>query len=118
MKPEQLLCEGSLTLLKSSYIIAVLYQSQGKYAEAEPLLQRALHIYEQVLEANHINILISLAQLGILYENIGELERAKAFYQRILSIHKLVPKLKHPSIEAALEASNALLPDRLAGDAM
>jgi len=32
---------------------AGLYQDQGKYEEAEPLYQRALAIYEQVLGATH-----------------------------------------------------------------
>ena len=33
--------------------LALLYQYQGKYAEAEPLFQRALAIYEQQLGASH-----------------------------------------------------------------
>jgi len=33
--------------------LANLYQDQGKYTEAEPLYQRALHIREQALGPNH-----------------------------------------------------------------
>ena len=33
--------------------LAELYRDQGKYAEAEPLYQRALAIYEQQLGASH-----------------------------------------------------------------
>jgi tetratricopeptide (TPR) repeat protein len=33
--------------------LAVLYYEQGKYAEAEPLYQRALHIREQALGPDH-----------------------------------------------------------------
>ena len=33
--------------------LALLYQDQGKYAEAEPLYQRALAICEQQLGASH-----------------------------------------------------------------
>lgn len=33
--------------------LAKLYQSQGRYAEAEPLYQQALDIAEQVLGDNH-----------------------------------------------------------------
>ena len=32
---------------------AALYKNQGKYAEAEPLLKRALAIYEQRLSSEH-----------------------------------------------------------------
>ncbi len=33
--------------------LANLYKEQGKYAEAEPLYQRALHIWEQALGPDH-----------------------------------------------------------------
>ena len=33
--------------------LAILYVDQGKYAEAEPLYQRALHIWEQAFGAEH-----------------------------------------------------------------
>ena len=35
--------------------LAVFYQDQGKYAEAEPYLQRALTIIEQALGPDHPN---------------------------------------------------------------
>jgi tetratricopeptide (TPR) repeat protein len=35
--------------------LAALYDTQGKYAEAEPLYRRALAIYEQVMGPNHPN---------------------------------------------------------------
>lgn len=33
--------------------LAALYNNQGKYAEAEPLCQRALTIFEEVLGSEH-----------------------------------------------------------------
>ena len=36
--------------------LALLYYSQGKYAEAEPLYRRALEIFEKVLGHDHHNI--------------------------------------------------------------
>jgi tetratricopeptide (TPR) repeat protein len=37
----------------SLYCLAELYQAQGNYAEAEPLYQRALTIYQQILGPEH-----------------------------------------------------------------
>ena len=38
---------------KSLSNLALLYQSRGRYADAEPLYQRSLAIYEKVLGRNH-----------------------------------------------------------------
>ncbi len=37
--------------------LAVLYQAQGRYGEAEPLLKRALEGYERVLDKEHAETL-------------------------------------------------------------
>ncbi len=48
--------------------LALLYDSQGKYEQAEPLYQRALHIREQVLGPEHPDTAQSLNNLAALYE--------------------------------------------------
>src|SRR6266852_8678923 len=35
------------------YDLANLYRARGKYSEAEPLLQRALHVWEQTIGPEH-----------------------------------------------------------------
>ena len=47
--------------------LALLYQDQGKYAEAEPLYQRALPIREKALGPEHPDIATNLALLALLY---------------------------------------------------
>src|SRR5215469_2518862 len=47
--------------------LAILYREQGKYREAEPLYQRALHIREQTFGAEHPDVAYSLNNLAILY---------------------------------------------------
>ena len=52
--------------------LAALYQSQGKYAEAEPLYQRALAIREQQLGPSHPDTATSLNNLAVLYTSAGQ----------------------------------------------
>src|SRR5437016_1313345 len=48
--------------------LANLYSEQGKYAEAEPLYQRVLQIWEQTLGPQHPNAAYPLNNLAILYK--------------------------------------------------
>ena len=45
--------------------LASLYLAQKKYEQAEPLLQRAVAIQEQLLGAQHIDTLITLNNLAL-----------------------------------------------------
>ena len=60
--------------------LAVLYRAQGKYAEAEPLYQRALAIYEQQLGQDHPDTASSLNNLAGLYKAQGKYAEAEPLY--------------------------------------
>ena len=47
--------------------LAVLYNSQGKYDDAEPLFKRALAVREEVLGPMHPDTATSLNNLAVLY---------------------------------------------------
>jgi len=47
--------------------LALLYTSQGRYADAEPLYRRSLAIWEMALGAEHPNVADSLNNLAFLY---------------------------------------------------
>ena len=47
--------------------LAVLYQAQGRYGEAEPLYKRALEACERVLGPEHPHTLLSVSNLALLY---------------------------------------------------
>ena len=64
--------------------LAELYRVQDKYAEAEPLYQRALHIDENALGADHPEIGAALDNLATLYDDEGKYIEAESFYQRSL----------------------------------
>ena len=66
--------------------LAGLYQAQGKYAEAEPLYQRALAIREKALGPEHPDVANSLNNLAVLYRAQGKYAEAEPLYQRALAI--------------------------------
>jgi len=47
--------------------LGLLYQEQGKYAEAVPLLERSLLIREKVLGPDDPHVALSLSNLALLY---------------------------------------------------
>ena len=63
--------------------LALLYQNQGRYAEAEPLYQRSLAIGERALGPKHPQVTITLKALTQLYRTQGRNEDA----ERLLREH-------------------------------
>src|SRR5205807_1216345 len=68
--------------------LAGLYNNQGKYEQAEPLLVRALEIREQQLGADHPDTAGSLYCLAYLYQHQKKYEQAEPLYKRALSIYQ------------------------------
>ena len=68
--------------------LAGLYRNQGKYAEAEPLYERALSIRERQLGGEHPDTATSLNDLAGLYRSQGKYAEAEALYKRALSIRE------------------------------
>jgi tetratricopeptide (TPR) repeat protein len=88
--------------------LAALYSTQGKYAEAELLIQRSLAIWEKQLGENHPNVASSLNNLALLYESQGKYEEAEPLYLRSLAIDEKVYGEDHPEIATALNNLAAL----------
>ncbi len=89
--------------------LALLYYTQGKNAEAEPLYQRALAIWEKVLGPEHPDVAYSLNNLAILYQVQGRYEEAETHFVWALAIREDALGLDHPSVAASLEDYAALL---------
>ena len=62
--------------------LAFLYQAQGRYGEAEPLLRRALEARERVLGPEHPHTLTSVNNLAVLYFTQRDWTRAAQFWRR------------------------------------
>ena len=68
--------------------LANLYAVQGKYAEAEPLYQRALHIREQMPDPQHPKTAEIMHGLAQLRNAQGKIEEARTWYVRALAIRE------------------------------
>ncbi|RFP55500.1 MAG: tetratricopeptide repeat protein, partial [Limnothrix sp. CACIAM 69d] len=82
--------ERSADLATSLNNLAYLYESQGRYEAAEPLLRRSLEIRERVLGADHPATATSLNNLAELYRSQGRYEAAEPLYRRALEIREQV----------------------------
>ena len=82
--------------------LALLYRSQGKYSEAEPLYLRSLEIRERELGADHPDVATSLNNLAALYKLQGKYSEAEALYLRSLEIRERQLGADHPSVAASL----------------
>ena len=76
--------------------LALLYHDQGKYAEAEPLYQRALAFAEKVLGPEHPSTAASLNNLAGLYRDQGKYADAEALFARAMGISEKALGPQHP----------------------
>ena len=61
--------------------LAGLYDSQGRYSEAEPLYQKALSLYKQLSGDGNSDVAASLNNLAGLYDSQGRYSEAEPLYQ-------------------------------------
>ncbi len=66
--------------------LALLYQVQGNYAEAEPLYRRSLAIYEKVLGPEHPKVAQSLENYAALLRETGRADEAAEMEARAKAI--------------------------------
>ena len=66
--------------------MAALYDSTGRYSDAEPLYVRSLQIRDQQLGADHPDTASSLNNLAMLYDSTGRYSEAEPLYLRALAI--------------------------------
>jgi len=82
--------------------LAVLYQDQGKYSDAELLYKKALGINQKALGPNHPSVATGLNNLALLYKDQGKYSDAELLYQRALEIKKKALGPDHPGVAASL----------------
>jgi tetratricopeptide (TPR) repeat protein len=70
--------------------LALLYDTQGQYSQAESLLKRSLAIYEKALGPNHPDVATSLNNLAELHRTQGQYSKAEPLYKRSLAIFEKV----------------------------
>jgi tetratricopeptide (TPR) repeat protein len=82
--------------------LSSLYQAQGRYAEAEPLLRRAISICEQQLGPEHPITALSLNNLSSLYQAQGKYTEAELLLQRAVSIREQQLGADHPDTATSI----------------
>ena len=73
-------------MAKSLHNLALLYNAQGNYAEAEPLLQRSLTILERALGPEHPDVAQSLENYAALLRKTGRADEAAEMEARAKAI--------------------------------
>lgn len=80
---------------------------QDKLAEAEPLLQRSLAIWQKVFGPEHPNVAQSLNLLAVLYNAQGKYEEAERLFQQALAIWEAAWE-KNPEASHGFTAMNGM----------
>jgi len=82
--------------------VIVLYQAR-QYAEAIPLAQRSLSLFEHALGTNHPTVAQSLSNLALLYRNQSNYyTQAAPLFQRSLAIYEQTFGGNHPAVGTVL----------------
>ncbi|MBC1299537.1 tetratricopeptide repeat protein, partial [Nostoc sp. UCD122] len=92
--------------------LALLYNSQGRYSEAEPLYIQALALWRKLLGKEHPSVATSLNNLALLYNSQGRYSEAEPLYIQALEIAELSLGVNHPNTITFRE-NLAILRDRL-----
>ncbi len=89
--------------------VAQLVNAKAQYAQAEPLMRRALTIDEQSYGANHPNVAIRLNVLALLLKTTNRLAEAEPLMRRALAIDEMSIGTAHPNVARDLINLAALL---------
>jgi len=87
--------------------------SQGDYAGAKPLFERAIAIGEKALGKDHPTIAIRLNNLALLLSAQGDYAGAKPLYERALGIGEKTLGPNHPDLATRLNNLARLLSNHL-----
>jgi eukaryotic-like serine/threonine-protein kinase len=77
--------------------LALIYERQGEYAQAESLATDTLRIKRRVLGEEHPDTLITMSNLAAVYEDQGKYAQAEPLQLRVLETRRRVLGEDHPS---------------------
>jgi tetratricopeptide (TPR) repeat protein len=89
--------------------LAVVYTHQERYAEAEPVFQRVLRIYEQALGPDHPRYARTLFRYAEWHVAQGLLAEAESLFERAMAIQEKKLPADHPKALATRAAYANLL---------
>jgi tetratricopeptide (TPR) repeat protein len=82
--------------------LASLYDSQGKYSEAELLYLDALEMRRRLFTGDHPDVATSLNNLALLYNSQGKYSEAESLYVDALEMTKRLFTGDHPDVASSL----------------
>ena len=82
--------------------LAVLYDNQGRYSEAEPLYLDALEMRRRLFTGDHPDVASSLNNLALLYHNQGKYSEAEPLYLDALEMRRRLFTGDHPNVATSL----------------
>ncbi|MFO0845188.1 MAG: tetratricopeptide repeat protein [Gemmataceae bacterium] len=85
------------SILNSKNSLAILYQAQGKYEQAEPLLLEIIKQFEQKHGVDHPYTLTSKSNLATLYWWMKKLDRSVPLLEQLLPLQEKKLGTDHPS---------------------
>jgi tetratricopeptide (TPR) repeat protein len=88
---------------------AVILNTLGRYAEAEPLFRRALANFEKNLGPEHPSVATSLNNLARLLQNLGRYTEAEPLHRRALAINEKALGAEHLVVASTLNHLASLL---------
>jgi tetratricopeptide (TPR) repeat protein len=77
--------------------LALLYNNQGKYSEAEPLYLDALEMTKRLFTGDHPYVASSLNNLALLYNNQGKYSEAEPLLLDALAMSERMLGTNHPN---------------------
>ncbi|MDF5726005.1 MAG: tetratricopeptide repeat protein [Rhizonema sp. PD37] len=96
--------------------LAYLYNSHGKYSEAEPLLVEALELRKRLLGEDHPDVATSLNNLASLYKSQGLYSEAEPLYLQALEIRERGLGANHPKTVSVRKNLEKLLRAMYSGE--
>jgi tetratricopeptide (TPR) repeat protein len=82
--------------------LALLYDFQGRYNEAEPLYSQALTLTRKLLGKEHSGVAASLNNLAGLYYSQGRYSEAEPLYSQALALTSKLLGEEHPDVAVSL----------------
>ena len=95
---QKILPENHPSIASSYNNIGIVYQQQGKYAQAIENYQKSLEIKERCFPENHPYIALSYNNIGLVYAKQEKYAFAQVNFQKALAIFKKTLSEKHPYI--------------------
>ncbi len=94
--------EGSLREADSLHHQALKLLDQGSYRQALPVAEKALHIRESILGANHLTVAESLNTVGLTHHHLAEIDEALHDHERALGIREIQAGARSEAIGESL----------------